>query len=355
LVGCGASAVTSSAPVSATRSYSGTASVGDFLTIQIDSTAGTIAYVNHSNGETGTLPYTVNSDGSYSISDPTGNLVAAYEVPGDIMLIESNKSGPNFSTPALITAVETRPAAISDFAGKTFNYIQFRTAAGGFEFGFVSIDAQGNITHDGYWPMGGFFQPPSLFNGGSFAASSVAEDSSGDFFVINEADGSSDHVFGTQNGLFAVDTGNGSILGLPQTATSAFDPASSGTYHAVLYRKNNAQMGAQNVESGTVSQFQATVTVGSDGTVTVTDSQNHAQASGKLAAVADTSSLHDGTANTLTNPCNGLFTFQTTTSSSQQTVVVAFQGSAVLLASFQTALPMTPSNSYNYFYGVGLK
>jgi len=37
--------------------------------------------------------------------------------------------------------------------------------------------------------------------------------------------------------LFAVDTGNGSILGLLQTTSGSFDPASSGT-----------------VDSGTVSQ-----------------------------------------------------------------------------------------------------
>ena len=119
----------------------------------------------------------MNSEGSYTITDPTGNLVTAYEVTGDIMLFESNKSDANLSTPALITAVETKPATISNFAGQTFNYIQFRTAAGGFEFGFVSIDSQGNITHDGYWPMGGFFQPPTPFSGGNFAASSVVEDS----------------------------------------------------------------------------------------------------------------------------------------------------------------------------------
>ena len=101
--------------------------------------------------------------------------------------------------------------------------------------------------------MGGFFQPPSLFNGGSFSASSVTEDSSGDFFVINEVGGSSDHVFGTQNGLFAVDTGSGSILGLPQAASSFFDPASSGTYHAILYQKSNAQMGAQKCHVSTTA------------------------------------------------------------------------------------------------------
>ena len=114
-------------------------------------------------------------------------------------------------------------------------------------------------------------------------------------------------------------------------------------------------MGAQNVESGTVTEFQGTVTVGANGSFSVADNSGNVLATGALAAVAATPYLYDGTPATLTNPCNGLFTFQTTTASSQQSVVAAFQGSAVLFASFQTALPLQSSNSYNYFYGVGLK
>src|ERR1700676_4282551 len=65
----------------ASRVYHGTASVGDFMTITVDSGAQTIAYTNVSNGTSGTVPYTVNSDGTYTLNDPTGNLVGAYEVP----------------------------------------------------------------------------------------------------------------------------------------------------------------------------------------------------------------------------------------------------------------------------------
>jgi hypothetical protein len=208
--GCGSSSTTASSPVSAMRSSNGTASVGDFLTIQIDSTAHTIAYTNHSNGVAGTVPYTVNTNGSYTITDPAGNLVAAYEVPGYVMLVESNKSGSNMTTPALITAIQTKPVTISSFAGQKFNYLQFRTAGGGLEAGYVSINAQGSITHDGYSPVSVLGQQgQSAFNGGTFAASSIVEDPSGTFFSVNETDGSSDHVFGTQNGFFTVDSGNG--------------------------------------------------------------------------------------------------------------------------------------------------
>src|SRR5579863_3796199 len=74
--------VTKTVPPPAVRAYNGTASVGDFLTITIDSTAHTIAYKNYTNGQMGTVPYTVNSDGTYTITDPDGNLLSAYEVPG---------------------------------------------------------------------------------------------------------------------------------------------------------------------------------------------------------------------------------------------------------------------------------
>lgn len=34
---------------------------------------------------------------------------------------------------------------------------------------------------------------------------------------------------------------------------------------------------------------------------------------------------------------------------------MTFQGRAVLFSSFQSTLPLDPSNTYNYFYGVALK
>ena len=67
LAGCGPTSKIA-APQSGARSYNGTASVGDFLTISIDSNAQTITYKNYTNGEAGTVPYTVNSDGTCSAS-----------------------------------------------------------------------------------------------------------------------------------------------------------------------------------------------------------------------------------------------------------------------------------------------
>ena len=339
-------------PGTSVRSYNGTASVGDFLTISIDPSAQTITYDNYTNGESGTVPYTVNADGTYSITDPNGNLLSAYEVPGTAMMVEAANAGPNKDTVALITAIETAPASIETFAGQNFNYIQFRTSTGGIELGTVTVDASGNITHAGYWPFGVISQDSS-FNSGYFPASSVTEAASGNFFTIAEASGT-DYVFGTQNGLFAVDTGAGTILSQPKAASKDFDPATAGTYKALFYKKVNAQMGNNNAESGTASEDNGTVTIGADGSVVITDSQGNTMASGTVQAIADTSYIYDGTSNTLSDPLYGMFTFRTS-DTSQQDVFVTFQGSSVIFSSFKTALPLVQNGVYEYFYGVGLK
>jgi len=354
-LGCNNASNSSGTTNSAVRNYNGTASVGDFLTISIDSTTNTITYDNLTNGETGSVPYTVNSDGTYSITDPQGNLLSAYELPGFALVVEAANAGPNKNAAALITAIESAPASISSFAGKDYNYMQFRTAAGGIEIGSVSIDAQGSITHDAYSPMALIWGDNQYFSSGTFPASSIAEDSSGDFFTITEQNSATDVVFGTQNGLWAVDTGNGAILGLPKAASKSFDPASAGTYKALIYEKANATTGQGNVETGTPSQGAGTLTVSSAGLITITDSQNNVLATGTLVAVADSSYLYDGTQNKLNDPCNGLFTVRTATINSQQDLFVSFQGNAVIFGSFQSALPGQNSNPYTYFYGVGLK
>lgn len=334
------------------RSYNGTASVGDFLTISIDSSAQTITYNNYTNGEAGTVPYTVNADGTYSITDPDGNLLSAYEVRGTAMMVEAANAGPNKDSAALITAIESAPASINTFAGRNFNYIQFRTSTGGIELGTVTVDASGNITHAAYWPFGVISQGDT-FNSGNFPASSLTEDPSGNFFSIDEASGT-DYVFGTQNGFFAVDTGAGTILSEPKAAAKDFDPANAGTFKALFYKKVNAQMGQNNFESGTASEDNGTVTIGVHGSVVITDSQGNTMASGTLKPIADTSYIYDGTANTLSDPLFGMFTFRTS-DTSQQDVFVTFEGKAVIFSSFKTGLPLVQNGVYEYFYGVGLQ
>jgi hypothetical protein len=138
------------------RVYHGSASVGDFMTITIDSSAQTINYKDVSNGDNGTVPYMVNSSGTYTINDPQANLTGAYEVPNYAMVIQAAKTGPGSNTPALITAVESGPISMAAFEGQSYNYMQFRTAAGGMEVGSVIVNAQGLGSISSFWPYGAY-------------------------------------------------------------------------------------------------------------------------------------------------------------------------------------------------------
>ena len=355
LAGCGGSSSTSRSSLttnSSSRAYSGTASVGDFLSITLDATAQTITYTNVSNGDSGTVPYTVNSDGTYTLSDPKGNLIAAFEVPNYALLIQAAKTGPNHDALALVTAVAQAPISLTSMANQNFNYMQFRTAAGGVEVGSVSIDGQDNISNNSYWPYGSV-SSQSPFHSGVFPGSSLSQDPSGNFLKMSDGSGTYDYVFGTANGIFAVDSPNGAILGLKKATSKAFDPTFAGTYKAIFYQKTGAATGAGNVETGTPSLGNATITVGSAGQVTVTDGSGKTLVQATLTPFADASYLHG--VGEVTDPCNGVFTFRVTTASSQQDVFVTFMGQAMLFSSFSADLPWGSGNTYNYLYGVGLK
>ena len=341
------------APVPSSRSYHGTASVGDFLNIALDSVAKTLTYKNLSNGDTGVVPYTTAANGTYTLNDPTGNLIAAYEIPGYAMLIAAEKAGPDHATPALITAVAQTQTTLGTFAGESYNYMQFRTAVGGFEAGSATLDPQGNVSVSSYWPYGATMQGSSAFNTGNMPASNFSEDPSGTFLVMNDQ-GTSDYIFGTAQGIFIVDTPNGAIMSLKQASSKNFDPTFAGTYKAMFYQKTSASTGAGNVESGVPSLANATLVIDTQANVTVEDAQGNTFIQTRLTPVADTTYLY-GASGQLKNPCNGLFTFRISTANSQQDVFVTFMDRAVLFASFKTALPAQQANSYDYLYGVGLK
>jgi hypothetical protein len=346
----------------ASRVYDGTASVGDFMTITVGSTAQTIAYTDLSNNTSGTVPYTVNSDGTYTLNDPTGNLLTAYEVPNYALLIQAAKTGPNSNTPALITAVESEQISINTFEGQAYNYMQFRTSSGGLEVGAVSVNIQGTGSITSFWPYGSYNQGNqgnqggSPFGSGTLDLSQAQLDPSGSFLKLPDPgnNGTFDYVFGTANGIFAVDTQNGAILGLRKAASAAFDPTVAGTYKAIYYQKTNASTGAGNVENGTPGLANATLVITTGGDVTVDDAQGNLIVQGTLTPVASTSYLYQQNMTELQDPCYGLFTFRITNQSvSQQDVFVTFMGQAMLFASFTANLAQ--QGTYSYFYGVGLK
>ena len=359
LPGCTSTTTQVVTPPAAARVYHGTASVGDFMTITVDATAMTIAYTDFSNNTSGTVPYTVSADGTYTLNDPTGNLIEAYEVPNYALLIQAAKTGPNADTPALITAVESGQISLATFEAQAYNTMQFRTAAGGLEVGGISVNAQGSGSISSFWPYGSYNQGNqggSPFNSGTIDMSQAQLDSSGTFLKVPEPNNEPGYayVFGTADGIFAVDTGNGAILGLKKATSKDFDAAVAGTYKAMYYQKTGASTGAGNVESGIPSLANAALTVTSNGHVTMTDTQGNVLVQATLTPVADVSYLY-GSAGELADPCYGVFTFRLTTASAQQDFFVSFMGQAMLFSSFTANLPWNTVGTYNYFYGVALK
>lgn len=337
----------------ATRAYSGTASVGDFLSITLDPRAQTLSYKNYSNGDAGTVPYTVNADGTDTLNDPNGNLASAFELPNYALLIEAYKVGPNHNSLALVTAVQASPITLASLTSQEYNYMQFRTSSGGLEAGSVSIDALGNVTTSSYWPYGalGMGQATDAFTSSSFLGSAIEQDPSGKFLTLTES-GSTDYIFGTANGVFVVDTPNGAILAFKKGSGKDFNPWFAGTYHAVYYQKTNASVDQSNHESGTPSLGHAAIVVDAVGNLTVTGVQSNVLLAATLSPVADASYLY-GSPGELADPCYGMFTFRTMHSGQPQDVFVTFQGNAVLFSSFS---PVSATGAgYEYLYGVGLK
>jgi uncharacterized protein YjdB len=339
--------------------YSGTASVGDFLTVAVDPVAHTISYNNISNGQTGSaIPYSVNSDGSYAIADPTGNLVAAYEVPGYALLIEANRMGPNMNTMALVTAVESGQVSLKTFAGN-YNYMQFRTSTGGVDIGAVNVGTTSAITTS-YWPYGETNGNNDAFSGQTMSFASATVDPSGTFINLPsdvQGEGTS-YIFGTANGFFIVDTPNGAILGLPQATSPAFKSNYAGTYSGIIYEKTGASSAQGNTETGKSLFDNVSLNVQSTGAAVLTDASGRTIATGTLQAVESSNYLYNGTGAELTNPCNGLFTFRTNSNSVQQDFYVTFVNnngtSAAIFSSFWAPSPWSSSTNYNYLYGVGL-
>jgi len=347
--------VTAPAPPApqAVRSYNGSASVGDFLTMTLDPNNKTITYSNVSNGDSGTVSYEVQANGTYTINDPTGNFISAYEVPNYGLFLEANQVGPNRDTKALVTSVASTPISIADAVNQNFNYIQFRTSQGGVEIGTAGMDSQGNISVSSYWPFGDYYLGIP-FQAGTYVGSEIQADPSGTFLKVVDGAGQVSYIFGTAN-EFIADRPDGTMLGFQKTTTKDFDPTFSGTYSTTVYQKVAASSNQGSVESGSQSFDHGSLTISANGQLTISNSHEQVLAEGTLVPVSDVPQLYNGGVFSLSDPCYGLFTFQVMTPTSQQNVYVAFEGHSVAFASFKTALPQDRSKTYEYFYGVAVQ
>lgn len=345
-----------------TRTYQGTASVGDFLTLAVNPGAQTITYTNYTNHQSGTVAYTVAADGGYAITTANGGLIQAYEIPGFALVAAANNTGPAANTTSLVTGLLQAPIALGGLEGKTYNYMQWRVSQGGMDLGTVAIDASGNASHTSYWPYGamqaqlGMNQSPDVFSTGSFSAASFLPSANGNYLTLADQGGGVDTIFATQGGFWVVDMDNGSMVSVPQASSSAFDPSTAGTYAALAFTKNNAYVaGNSNVETGAGTVVHYTLTISAAGVATLADSTGTALTSQPLVPVANTAYLQVNGG--MPNPCPGLFTFRVTTGTVQQDVYVEFISGAILFAAYSYDTAQSPSQTvhYSYYYGVALK
>jgi hypothetical protein len=344
----------------ATHTYSATASVGDFLTITVNPNSDTIDYTNHTNGRSGTVSYTVGSDGTYNITTPGGGLIKAYEIPGFALVASADNTGSGGTTTSLVTAILQAPISLGWLESKNFNYMQWRTSLGGMGIGTVAIDGSGNASTEGYWPFGamqvalGVGEDASAWSSNSFSVSDFSVDASGNFLTLTEGQGT-DTVFATQGGFFVVDNPNGSIISVPQASSGAFDPGTAGTYKALAFFKNATMGSGSNTETGTGVVDGYTLTLSDAGLLTVTNASGTTVSSQTIQPVSSVPGLMASGTGQLP-ACPGLFTYSVNSAHNTQVVFLEFIDQAILFCSCSYDPTQTVSNpTYSYFYGVALQ
>ncbi|HYE07486.1 MAG TPA: hypothetical protein VEL07_18360 [Planctomycetota bacterium] len=351
--------------VSTARTYNGTASVGDFISIAIDDEAGTIAYENRSNGDSGTATFEVDSNGVFTIDDPSGVLgTSGYEVPGFALILEAAGTGPTSDEPSIITAFTKDAVSPSDMTSGEYNYMQFRTNSGGVELGHISM-APAGVTAGGYWPYGGrpgaTAEDPPLEAGflpdDLLPAADIVQGSDSTHLTITYEDmgvEQTSYLFRTTGGFFAIDTPNGGLVCVRAADDAAYDPAVAGSYRSMIYRKLDAHTDSNNDESGTPSIGAYTITLDAAAEVVVTDGVTEI-ARGTLLPVAASPHIYDGSINRMSNECEGAFTFRQTSGTVTTDVFVMFMEDALLISSFRIDTDPSDNGEYDYFYGVGLR
>jgi hypothetical protein len=344
------------------HAYHAAAPVGDFLTLTIDASAHTIAYVNVTNGDAGTVSYTDRSDGGMDVTDPHGDLVLCYQLPGKAVVCRGDTLGPTAATrePALLFGVLDAPLVKDDLRGLGgVGYMQFRTKEGGMEVGHFTLDADGNAAGNAWFPMNQVFPTPppqcygkSEYNELSISFADFADDPT--YGCVERTESTPDgpkvsRVFGTPSGDYMVDAPGGALFIWRDAASTAFDPANAGSYSALVYGKHVSYQSG--VETGTPEIVTAAVQIGATGTITVTQGTDAVFDAVELLPFAG--SPWQG-ATRVTDPTPGLFYFM----DGADPVFVTFFQDALAFATFHPdAVAATCSDvaEYSYTYGIAVK
>lgn len=346
-------------------SFSGSASVGDLVLFDLQANPAT--YTNVSNGTSGSFSYTVNGDGTLSITDLSGAVVAGVLVEDFALVLQMTNTGPDADQPALVFAIqqqEINPLSIASL-GKEYNFVQFRTNSGGMEIGHASIDDAGTIDTEAYWPFGEI----SGSEEGAFSPMGEAPMPSSSFeqhtpYVLrlpDDEEGTYSYIFQSSAGIFLIDTPNGNIICLKEQESAAFSPSWAGNYKAIFFDKSGCSTSGDD-ELGTVEMGTANLTITESGVISVSENDGTpvmaaTQISPFSTASSGGSPLFVGPGK-LSNDCKGLFHFRADAGTSSQRDVFVIPlasavggGSAIAFCSLRGNDP----NDYDYFYGIAIK
>lgn len=334
-------------PAPAPKVYRGTASAGGFFQVTVWKNPDRAEWKNLTKGTAGSGACARNLDGTYTVADPTGCMTTFMKIPGYAISMPVKQTGSK-NEPSLMAGVAETTLKKADLLGGRWNLMQFRTTEGGFETGFAAVDSAGNLTHSSYIPT----RQAGPYKSGAIPASALVENSGGwiDATVPEETGGTTQaKVFGSPEGFLSIDTPNGSMIGLKQASSGAFDPAAAGTYMGSYYRKS-ATLAAGGTETGTPQTGTLLITVLPSGHLTIQDAQGGTP-------IDDDLKPFDGSpfqgAGKVADPCRGLFYVNDTTVQPARVVFVAFMGEALVFGSVK---PLSPSlDRYDYLYGHALR
>ena len=337
------------------RIYMGSASVGGLFRITVDPQSQALTFSDVSTNTAETVSYVMAADGSATLTDQSGHVSAVYENPDGMMVALVDNAGPNHDQIALITATQAQDVAGSTFAGKSYNSIRFKATNGGVAIGSLAIDNNGEVTGTEYATYPGFTWLSFQLPGGAPSP-----------YLTIPATGSSvsQYGYGSADGLFVLDSQQGTSISMPKGSSKLFDKSWAGTYSLLYYQKTNAKTESTGGEEGSVRGGIGQVTVDPLGNLVILDGEGN-QVSGSLQPIADDLDLYDqrpsnntSNAGQFADPCFGMFTLHISADASgrpvSEDVFVSFRRGAVVLALFSTAAPISPVNPYNYLYGIGI-
>lgn len=362
----------------AVRNYQATAAAGDFIKVTLDPNNSTYNYQNITTGQTESGTYSEQTDG-YMIFTPQGgavsNIVTAFESKDLALVMVAKNTGATADQTTIVFGLPEADIVVPDLTNKTesYNLLQFRTGASGFEFGQANL-AGSKLSSVSYGYR--YNAVEGLEDEGmSLTPENLQLSADGKYLVLTMEENdpaaplSTNYIFKTPtDGVLAVDTPNGNILLLKTLATKEFQSEWAGTYNAVYYSgagdfngtavNDGLGVGRARLNIAADGKFSIDLVDQDGGLSRVLDNQQFipmADAKGNLLRLN-----HQTPLTTWAWDNNGAFYWQNPVT--KQEIFAVFQNSTVFFASLTVTSEMQEManglprvDTFGYFYGAGLK